>query len=200
MAAKSLAYKKAQAKHWIKTYERRIAELKSASKPKKRSVRDKYRLAVMRDKIEHWKRMIKTWEEKEVAKLPATSILYFCEKYFTKEQFQLGYMNRQSRMTAICFSKFCCDNGYSNKEMWEAVKLHKQTFTDRRRKYNGATMGTFYRNFKNYMNDCISKEQQIRKDRKNKIANREGSACQGNKADIQAVRSTVLQHEPSFLY
>lgn len=174
MAVESLAQKKSKAQHWIKTYRRRMGELKSSPKAKKQSLRTKYRLALMQDKIDHWKRMIKTWEEKEVIKLPAAKILYFCEKYFTKEQFQLNYLKKENRVAVICFSKFCCDTGYSNKEMWAAIGVHENTLSHRRRKYDGATMGTFYRNFKNYMNDCISKEQQIRKDRKNKITNGEG--------------------------
>lgn len=178
MPVESLAQKKSKAQHWIKTYQRRMEELKASSKPKHRPLRTKYRLMLMQEKIKHWKRMIKTWDEKDKVKVPAARILYFCEKYFTKEQFQLNHMKKENRVAVICFSKFCLENGYSNKEMWEAIGLYKQTFAWRRRKYDGATMGTFYRNFKTYMYDCISKEQQIRKDRKNKIADGEGGAHQ----------------------
>lgn len=184
MAVESLAQKKSKAQHWIKTYQKRITLLNTSPRDRRATQKVKIRVTMMREKIYHWTRMIKIWSAQEDLKIPAVKLLYFCEKYFTKEQFYLKYIKKNNRIAVICFSKFCCDHGYSNKEMWKAVGLHANTFNQRRKLYDASEMGTFYRNFKNYMNECISKEQQIRKDRKNKIANGERGAHQSDKGAV----------------
>lgn len=200
MRTESLAQRKAKTVHWIRTYQSRIEKLRKESSDKRKSVKTELRIRLMKEKIYQWTRSIKTMEEQELTKVPAVKILQFAEKYFTKDQFQLHYMTRKSRVAAICFSKYCCENQLSNKEMWAVIGVHENTFAARRNCYTPSQMGDFYRRFKKYMDDCISKEREIRKNRKSTAAKRGPRKNKSAQEIGKTVRSSILQHESEILH
>lgn len=198
MGVESIAQRKAKTVHWIKTYQSRIEKLRKESKRK--TVKTELRIKLMKDKIHQWTRAVKVLEEQDMIRVPAAKILHFAEKYFTKDQFEFHYMTKVSRVPAICFSKYCCDNKFSNKEMWAILGVHENTFNARRKLYAPAEMGDFYRRFKTYMNDCISKEREIRKNRKSTAAKRAARKDESPSQTGEAVRGTVLQHQSEVLH
>ena len=192
------AQKIAKAKHWIKTYEKRIAE-GDAIVNRIDTKRWAFRKELMRDKIQRWERLIRELSRKRETVITFDILYRWAQGYFGKPN--IDFSNRSwkysTNKTLLC--KYLIDHGFSSLEASKRFGIHINQISRRRNKYNPKTMGSDYRQLKEYLDARISKELEIRSSRKSQIE--QGSKEHGNPNPqyLQGLRSEILQHRTSIL-